>query len=121
MSHCLINGRSGSWKPRVLCTVVGNILALSVFSLVASPIHMRGQVSQAVEMVLMGATDYLARGVGGEAGERLLLNLYCIDDRPSLIALGMNPCSGSPATLVSVNIKLQRCVQSELALTNSCQ
>ena len=30
---------------------------------------MRGQVSQAVEMVLMGATDYLARGVGGEAGE----------------------------------------------------
>ena len=53
----------------------------------------------------------------------LLLNLYCIADRPSLMALGMNPCSGSPgaATLVSVNIKLQRCVQSELALTNSCQ
>ena len=58
---CLIKGRSGSWKPRVLRTVVGNILALAVFSLVASLILMRGQVSQAVEMVLMGATDYLAR------------------------------------------------------------
>ena len=48
----------------------------------------RAHVSQAVEMVSMAATDYLATR---EQKQKPPVNLHCIND-PSL-ALARNPCS----------------------------
>ena len=81
------------YHQEILCSSYcgWNILALSVFSLVASLIlnpDTRAHVSQAIEMVSMAATDYLATR---EQKQKPPVNLHCIND-PSL-ALARNPCS----------------------------